>query len=591
MLGLVWKSEKGKLFLFLKAIIAIIDSITPLLFMIVPGLIINELTGDKKILSLLTYLSILTIAPVVIHVFRTFIIREIEKLSMSIDINIYKSFLEFYTNMDYESVENPEIGIKQERTQATLMKTQTIVSNVSGLVQATFSLIAISSVIGTLNPLLIVMVVGVTIINSLITKAINRKTHAIDVKISEVNRYRESADFMIYSGERYAKETRIFGLQQFLINYFEQFAKSYNLLKLKKQTANSIPGLCASALNSIQQITLYIYLFVRVLRFNLSIGNMTIYLGAVTQLSSAIKGIFDSYLNLSNASLYIQETIEFLNIPLKQKNTGSLKPTFDNDSFIEFRDVSFKYPGSNTYAIRNMNLAFHSGEKLCIVGPNGSGKSTFIKLLARLYWPTEGQILLNGKSIYEYSYEQYQQLFSPVFQDFSGYFMPLRENIILNHPYDEKRLNDICRDSGLMNLVSKLPKGYDTQIGKWIDEDGIQPSGGEFQKIAIARAIYHNSSIYLLDEPTAALDPLIEHEIYKQFNKMISDKTAILITHRLSAVQLADKIAVFNEGRLMEYGTHEELYANGGLYTDMFDKQAQFYRVKSNTSANTTSKT
>ena len=200
-----------------------------------------------------------------------------------------------------------------------------------------------------------------------------------------------------------------------------------------------------------------------------------------------------------------------------------------------------------------------------------------IKLLARLYWPTEGEILLNGINIYEYCYEEYQRLFSPVFQDFCEYYMPLRENIILNHEFDAKHLDDICRDSGLDNLVNKLPKGYDTQIGKWmINDDGIEPSGGESQKIAIARAIYHDAPIFLLDEPTAALDPLIEYEIYKQFSEMIADKTALLITHRLSAVQLADKIAVFDEGQLIEYGTHKQLYANGGKYAEMFDKQSQF---------------
>jgi len=578
MLGLVWKDEKGKIFLFLKSILAIIDSVSPLLFMIVPGLIINELTGSKQIRVLTVYLGILTIVPIFIHVLRTIIVRQIEKLSMSINLNIYKSFLAYYTNMDFGSVENPEIGLKQERAQTTLMKTQNIVNHVSGFFQAIIRLIAISSIIGTLNPILIALIICITYINSLITKVINKKIYIIGKKISEVNRYRESADFMLYMGDSYAKETRLFHLQSFLIDHYEQFAKKFNILQLRKHTFSSIPGLSASILNSVQQVILYIYLFVQVLKYGLSIGNMTIYLSAVVQLSGAIKEIFEFYQNLSNASLDIQETMEFMNMPLKQQSTGSLQPVFAERSIIEFRNVSFKYPGSETYAIKNMSITIRCGEKLCIVGTNGSGKSTFIKLLTRLYWPTEGEILLNGKNIYEYSYEEYQQLFSPVFQDFAGYFMPLRENIILNHKYDAKRLDDICRNNGLMDLVNKLPKGYDTQVGKWIDEDGIQPSGGEFQKIAIARAVYHDAPIFLLDEPTAALDPLIEYEIYKQFSDMISNKTAILITHRLSAVQLADKIGVFHKGQLMEYGTHAELYAKGGIYTEMFCKQAQFYK-------------
>lgn len=265
-------------------------------------------------------------------------------------------------------------------------------------------------------------------------------------------------------------------------------------------------------------------------------------------------------------------------MPLKQHNTGDKLPIFDNNSILEFRNVSFKYPGSDNFALKNMSIKIQSNEKLCIVGANGSGKSTFIKLLSRLYWPTEGEILLNGINIYDYSYEEYQRLFSPVFQDFCGYFLPLGYNIVLANEYNQMRLEEICKNSGLTNLVNRLPKGYDSEVGKWIDDEGIQPSSGEFQKIAIARAIYHNAPIFLLDEPTAALDPLIEYEIYKQFNEMITGKTAILITHRLSAVQLADKVAVFDEGQLIEYGTHKQLYESGGKYTEMFDKQAQFYR-------------
>ena len=401
--------------------------------------------------------------------------------------------------------------------------------------------------------------------------------YVIGKEISEADRYQSSANYMLYM-VMYAKEIRLFHLKTFLINHYEKFAKKYNSLKLKRHTVGMAPGIYASVLNFFQQVIIYVYLFISVLKYELPVGNMTIYLTAVGQLSSALNAISDSYLSLSKASLNVQETMDFMNMPLTQHCAGNETPIFDSSSILEFKNVSFKYPGSDNYAIKNMNITVHGNEKLCIVGANGSGKSTFIKLLARLYWPTEGEILLNGINIYNYNFEEYQRLFSPVFQDFCGYFMTLKDNIVLNEEYDIERLDKICYDIGLMNLINKLPKGYETQIGKWIDDEGIQPSGGEFQKIAIARAIYHNAPIFLLDEPTAALDPLIEYEIYKQFNEMITDKAAIIITHRLSAVHLADKVAVFDEGKLIEYGTHKELYANGGKYQEMFDKQAQFYR-------------
>lgn len=258
--------------------------------------------------------------------------------------------------------------------------------------------------------------------------------------------------------------------------------------------------------------------------------------------------------------------------------SGNKVPVFDKDSIIEFKNVSFKYPGSEKYAIRNLNITIRGHEKLCIVGSNGSGKTTFIKLLTRLYLPSEGEILLNGTNISDYDYSLYNKLFSAVFQDFSLFNISLGENIVMADKFDEQRLMYAVNESGLNPVINSNKKGYNTIIYKWYDQEAIELSGGEGQRIAIARALYHGRSIYILDEPTAALDPMAEHEIYTQFNGMIKNKCAILISHRLSAVQLVDKVAVFQDGNVVEYGTHTELYIEGGIYKEMFDKQAEFYR-------------
>lgn len=330
--------------------------------------------------------------------------------------------------------------------------------------------------------------------------------------------------------------------------------------------------------NLIQGTIFHGYVVYRVLRHGLGVGDMTVYISAMQQFASALGRVVNSYMNLSRSSLDIAELKTFMDIPLSYQKSGSEEPILDKNSVIEFRSVSFKYPGSEIYALRNVNITIHANERLCIVGENGSGKSTFIKLLTRLYTPSDGEILLNGKNVNEYDFSKYQSLFSPVFQDFEHYHFTLGENIILAHEHDQSRLDEVCSKSGLSGLIAKLPNGYDTQVYKALDEKGFEPSGGEAQRIAIARAIYHNAPIVLLDEPTAALDPMAEYEIYTQFNDMITDKTAVLITHRLSAVQLADKVAVFDKGCVIEYGTHDELYAGGALYRDMFDKQAHFYR-------------
>ena len=201
-----------------------------------------------------------------------------------------------------------------------------------------------------------------------------------------------------------------------------------------------------------------------------------------------------------------------------------------------------------------------------------------LRKILRLYEPTSGEILLDGVNITKYDYESYVRLFAPVFQDFATFALSLRENVILAREYDDERFRKVCESSDIQPLIDKLKKGADTQIGKELDPEGIEPSGGEEQRIAIARACYHGGEIFILDEPTAALDPNAEYEIYTKFSNMITDRGAVLITHRLSAVQLADKVAVFSGGGIKEYGTHTELYARGGIYREMFDKQAKFYR-------------
>lgn len=308
------------------------------------------------------------------------------------------------------------------------------------------------------------------------------------------------------------------------------------------------------------------------------IGDFTIYLSYYSRFKGVLNSFLSSFLELAQISLNVDELNQFMNLPAKNYTLENSSVPYSKGSIIEFRNVSFKYPGSDTYALKNINISIGFNEKLCIVGPNGSGKSTFVKLLTRLYYPTEGMILLNGKNISEYNEEEYRQLFATVFQDFVKYYFPIGINIALTADYDANKLDTILNQCHLDNLIHNLPQGYDTQVGKLVDPTGIEPSGGENQRIAIARALYKGGYIYILDEPTAALDPNAEYEIYTQFHNMIQGKTAIMITHRLSAVQLADKVAVFENGQVAEYGTHAELYDKGGIYTEMFDKQAQFYR-------------
>ncbi len=275
----------------------------------------------------------------------------------------------------------------------------------------------------------------------------------------------------------------------------------------------------------------------------------------------------------------MDKTFEFLDIP-NAMYQGSLttEKRADRRYEVEFKDVSFKYPGSDIWALRHVNMKFKVGKRLAIVGENGSGKTTFIKLLCRLYDPQEGQILLNGIDIRKYKYDDYMNIFSIVFQDFQLISQPLGNNVAGSMHYDRDRVQKALVDAGFGERLATMEKGLDTMIYKSLSEDGVDVSGGEAQKIAIARALYKDAPFIILDEPTAALDPIAEAEIYGKFDEIAGDKTAIYISHRLSSCKFCDEIAVFHEGAVIQQGSHASLVADtNGKYYELWNAQAQYY--------------
>lgn len=250
----------------------------------------------------------------------------------------------------------------------------------------------------------------------------------------------------------------------------------------------------------------------------------------------------------------------------------------DNDYSIEFKDVSFKYPNTDVYALRHINLKFKIGEKLAVVGMNGSGKTTFIKLLCRLYDPTEGVILLNGVDIRKYNYQEYLSVFSVVFQDFRLFAFSLGQNVAADARFNRSKAEACLKEAGFGKRLSEMPEGLETCLYHDFDKNGVEISGGEAQKIAIARALYKNAPFIVLDEPTAALDPVSEYEVYRKFNEISGGKTAIYISHRLASCRFCDNILVFNEGQIVQHGTHEALLAQpSGKYAELWNAQAQYY--------------
>lgn len=283
--------------------------------------------------------------------------------------------------------------------------------------------------------------------------------------------------------------------------------------------------------------------------------------------------IYGLYYDALNEYIHIPETLrdnQKLPIPISEQG----------DFVISFNHVSFQYPGQEIYAVKDINVEIHSGTKLSVVGENGAGKTTFVKLLCRLYDPTEGEILCNGVNIRNIDYDKYMAIFSAVFQDYKLFSFSIRDNIVLNDDANvsDEKVNQLLRKVGLYQKISRLPKGIYTNIYKEFDESGIEPSGGEAQKIAIARAIARDSKIVILDEPLSALDPKAEHEIFEQFEDMVQNKTAIYISHRLSSSRSCDSILVFQNGSIIEMGTHQELMESGGKYAELYLMQADPYK-------------
>ncbi|MCX4339271.1 MAG: ABC transporter ATP-binding protein [Lachnospiraceae bacterium] len=331
-------------------------------------------------------------------------------------------------------------------------------------------------------------------------------------------------------------------------------------------------------INTLRDAISYFYIGYLAITHKISLGDFAMCVAAASVLYQSLFALTNGLQQVTKRCNYAHRYLEYLNYPAAmEKGSRSITP---GEHTIEFADVSFRYPRAENFVLRHINLTIKSGEHLSIVGLNGAGKTTLVKLLCRLYDVTEGAILIDGVNIKEYSEEEYRRLFAVVFQDFELFAFSLKENVALagSESADTERIAEILKLTGLSEDVEKLPEGMDTMIFKSYDEHGTELSGGQQQKTAIARALYRNAPIVILDEPTAALDPIAEYEIYRQFETLVGGKTAIYISHRLSSCRFCDRIAVFADDTIKEYGTHDELVGvEGGIYAEMFHEQAKYY--------------
>lgn len=388
--------------------------------------------------------------------------------------------------------------------------------------------------------------------------------------------YQTMADF------KFGKDIRIYQLDHWLIDKFRGIKRLKLKVNQKVEMYYVRVHLVDNVLILVREVVVYAYLIYCVIVKGLSLGNFSMYFTSIMNFTTTLERVMADLAHLHLQLLYVNHFRNFLEIeddvsPKSIISIPVLKPYT-----IEFKQVSFKYPNSEHYIFKDLSFVIKAGQRFAIVGVNGAGKTTLVKLMTRLYEPTEGEILLDGINIKQFNRADYFDLFSVVFQDIKVLAFTVAENVAIQTRavLDQARVIECLNQAGLGDKVQSLIKGIDTPMLKGLEEDGLELSGGQNQKLALARALYKNGDIVILDEPTSALDPLAEYKIYQNFDHLIGHKTAVYISHRLSSTRFCDVIAFFENGEILEYGTHDELLAKNGRYAEMFRIQSQYYQVE-----------
>lgn len=519
-----------------------------------------------------------------------------------------KLYADKLLNMDFAAVDNPythdlHAQIKQNENWSSwgLMK---VIYQFEGMVRALFKMggaVALSVSLFTMkvpegagiltvlnNPVFVILLAAVMLLVTFISPLIANKAegywarYAKDARLG--NRMFSFYGFMGYDRSR-SLDIRMYRQDILCRSYMERennFGPNSKIAKYAKGPMGGYAALSAAISRAFMGIV-YGFVCLKAWGGAFGVGPVTQYIGAVTALAGGVSDFIGTLGDMRTNGTFLEKVFEFLDIP-NDMYQGSLtvEKRSDCNYEIEFRDVSFRYPSTQSYALRNLSLKFKIGERLAVVGQNGSGKTTFIKLLCRLYDPTEGEILLNGIDIRKYNYREYMSVFSVVFQDFKLLAFPLGQNIAAGVDYDKEAIVRSLEKAGFQERLAEMPEGTETCLYRDFEDKGVEISGGEAQKIAIARALYKDAPFIILDEPTAALDPVAEYEIYTKFDEIAGDRTAIYISHRLASCRFCDEIAVFHEGKVVQQGSHEVLLGKaGGKYQELWNAQAQYY-VSSN---------
>lgn len=576
---------------------SIINTLIPYFPIYMSALIINELSTTKDIGKLFVLIIITIFGFLILS-----IIRKLINIQYSLHNNYAYHSIAFYM-LDYQNrmkftysedteVENLRIRIYNyynatgagiNRLMYAIPVLVTSVVNIITSLALTLSLFiasnnnSYSGILGFINKpysfIIIVTVMIITMTISLISTLNAQK------KINDAYKQLEKCNTMLHNVmDVYGYSSYVNGMNEVItdieISVFrrDSFIKEVNKISIK----NDI--LC-KFLDTLLTMVVMFYIAGKIYTKSIMVGDFMLYVATITKLVTGISNLINLVGSLVYNNQFLKLLFDYFDLPDdRYLGTLPIEKRSDNEYEIEFKNVSFKYPKTDFWALKNVSFKFKIGERLAIVGMNGSGKTTLIKLLSRLYEPTEGVITLNGIDIKKYDYDEYQSIFSVVFQDFKVFAFSISDNVSCSLNGDKDKVVSCLEKAGFREKLEELPKGIETIISKLYDNDGIEMSMGEKQKIAIARALYKDAPFVVLDEPTASLDPISEQEVYNRFNEMVKDKTAIYISHRLSSCRFCDKIAVLHEGKLVQVGNHEELVKDeNSKYFELWNAQAQYY--------------
>lgn len=486
-------------------------------------------------------------------------------------------------SIDYEYLEKPEaLDIAERAAQAT-----------GGNMNGFEGMLRRMETLGTSATTVIVTLVSVSILDIrlifmiTILAVLQYLYYTYCVKISKKKVWDELGDtwrelnYMerVTQDFDYAKDIRLFSLQDFLLGKQKKvFDRRVSKYDLNHNIWWSYQMIC-DVLLILTNAAVYGILFYAVIKKDMTVGNFTLFTSLALAFSNSLVTFLQQFGDFGRCSLEVDDLRSFLDLDYKEKTDTIVVPKKEKYT-IEFKNVSYKYSEAKEYALKNLNLKISAGEKLAVVGINGAGKSTMIKLLLRLYDPTQGSILLDGVDIRNYDKKDYYKIFSPVFQDIEVLAFPIAEHIAMksNENTDVEKAYKCATEAGLKEKIDSLPKGINTELLKVVDDEGVDFSGGEKQKLALARALYKDAPVIVLDEPTSALDAIAEQRLYESFDKMIGEKSAVYISHRLASTKFCDKVAMFKNGEMIEYGTHDDLMKMNGEYAKMFELQAQYYQ-------------